>query len=528
MTGFDVNGGALLAHSAGSASQGDNFASLAHLLEQAGVSHDCFGPLFFFFENTYTETLRECQGMANKAAGYLREISTAVADTATSYGATEADNTTGLASIEGPTIGSLGELEGAGAATRKTDFQQASAYGSSWAENSYKVADQVKDPGDPPEMAFAAFNARMEQIQTVMSPGQAFIDNGLGWLISIVISPLVNLVLEPALGDPEQMRATAKGWEKVTDWLDKVGDREEARASATGDAWQGEAADAFRTEMTEFADGARALGGDIAGLTSVLETAADIFDTFVQVVVDIIQELVLGLIIEWLAALAASWITFGSSTAVATGLTASQVAITSSRLGKQVAQQAQRLKPLFTQLEDLLKLVRGGKLSKVMDVASQQRGAMVGRRVLGSNPITKSAASFDNMRDATKAKDKAQAVLDKAIDSGDAKKIEKAREGLSDAETRVDNATARRTVSGHNVFGKAATGEQALAQQAVQAGLGYLGLSGTTTVGTAVVRGTLENVPGAALEWGVGQAYDYAEDPSTEEERKAAQERGFS
>ncbi|MBM7771192.1 uncharacterized protein YukE [Actinokineospora baliensis] len=528
MTGFDVNGGALLAHSAGSASQGDNFASLAQLLEQAGVSHDCFGPLFFYFENTYTETLRECQGMANKAAGYLREISAAVADTATAYGATEADNTTGLASIEGPTIGSIGELEGAGAATRKTDFQQASAYGSSWAENSYKVADQVKDPGDPPEMAFAAFNARMEQIQTVMSPGQAFIDNGLGWLISIVISPLVNLVLEPALGDPEQMRATAKGWEKVTDWLDKVGDREEARATATGEAWQGEAADAFRTEMTEFADGARALGGDIAGLTSVLETAADIFDTFVQVVVDIIQELVLGLIIEWLAALAASWITFGSSTAVATGLTATQCAITTSRLGKKVAGLANELKPLFTRLEQLLVWVRKGKLSKVMDVASQNRSTMVGRRVLGSNPITKTAASFDNMRDATKAKDKATKALDKALESGNETKIDKAREGLVAAETRVDNAMTKRTVSGHNVFGKNATAEQAVAQHAVSTGLGYLGLTGTTNVGRAVVSGTLENAPGAALEWGVGKAYDHAQDPSTEDERKAAQERGFS
>ncbi|MFC5112172.1 hypothetical protein, partial [Kibdelosporangium philippinense] len=35
-------------------------------------------------------------------------------------------------------------------------------------------------------------------------------------------------------------------------------------------------------------------------------------------------------------------------------------------------------------------------------------------------------------------------------------------------------------------------------------------------------------LPGAAVEWGAKQAYDYAEDRSTDEERKAAQQRGFS
>ncbi|GLZ40653.1 WXG100 family type VII secretion target [Actinokineospora sp. NBRC 105648] len=526
MTGFGVGGGALLAHSEGSHKQSENLAGLASLLEQARVSDDCFGPLFFYFKDKYADSLQECQGMAKQAAAYLEEISGAVRDTATAYGATESDNASGLADID-TGVGDLGKLNHAGDADRKSDFTQASTYGSSWADAGYNAA--TADASDPPAAAFAAFNARVEQIQLVTSPGQAFIDNGLGWLISIVISPLVNLVLEPALGDPEQMRSTAKGWQDVADWLNTVADHEDTRAQSTGPAWQGAAGDAFRAQMTEFGDGARAMSGDIDEIAGVLETAATIFDTFVQVVVDIIQELVLGLIIEWLAALAASWITFGASAGVATGLTATQSALTATRLGQKVAKLAHQLKPLITKLEDLLKGLRGGKLSGVMDKASQLRGAKVIGRRIKANPITNTASAFDNTRDAQRALDKANEAMDAARATGNSAKIREVEDGvLAAANKKMRNAADRRTTSTHTRFGKDATGEEALAQQVVKAGLGYLGPTGTTRTGTAVWRGTLENVPGAAVEWGAGEVYDHAADPSTPEERKAAQQRGFT
>lgn len=485
MTGFGVGTGALLAHSEGSQGQSQNFAGLAGLLEQARVSDDCFGPMFPYFKDKYYETLQECQSMAKQAQDYLEQVSQALKDTAAAYGGTEADNSTGLSNVNTDVpMGSLGELNGAGNSTRRNDFEQAAGYGSSWADAYLDAESQVKDPGTPVEAAFAAFNARMEQIDAVTGPGQAFVDNGLGFLISIVISPLVEVILEPAIGDPEQMRSTGKGWEQVADWLDQVGQRERERAEATKAAWEGEAGDAFRGEMAEFGEGATALGGDVRSLKTVLDTAADIFDTFVQVVVDIIQELVIGLIIEWLAALAASWITFGASTAAAAGLTATQVAITGTRLGTKVANLMHKLKPLLTQLERLLVLLRSGRFGQLL-ARSQKLGKLpfVGKAFNRNNPLLAAAHSYDG--------------------------------NLA-------------TTSAHNVFRAAATGEEALAQRAVTYGLGYLGLGGTTDKATAVFRGTLENVPGAAVEWGANRAYEHAQDPSSAEERQAAQERGFT
>ncbi|SMC72584.1 WXG100 family type VII secretion target [Kibdelosporangium aridum] len=540
MTGFGVDGAQLLAHGQGSIKQSENFAGLEKLLEQARVSDDCFGPLFFYFKDKYFESLMECQTMAKQAGTYLQQISDSVTQTAEAYGATEANNKAGLADV-GNGVGDLGDLNSAGDSTRKGYWDQVGAYGSSWSKAKQDVTAQLKDPGSPPEAAFAAFNARMEQLKAVASPGQSLVDNGLGWLISIVISPIVNYILEPAIGDPEQMRSTAKGWENVADWLKGVGDAEDKRSQATAAIWEGEAAEKFRAEMKEFGDGTRAMSGDISNLKGILETAATIFDTFVEVCIDIIQELVLGLIIEWLAALAASWITAGASVAAASAMTAGQVTITGSRLAKKINDLRKKLAQLINKLEEIIKALRNGKVlknvpflkkyaddvPKTIDKMSEKRGTFaIGGQIKG-NPVTNLASSTDNMNDARKALDKAEDVLAKT-DPADKKKYDAAEQAVKDAQQKVVNATDRRTVSTNRWVKTKAHGDEALAQGLIKTTLGYLAGGGTTNTTKAVFSGVLENVPGAAVEWGAGQAYDHAQDPSTDEERKAAQQRGFT
>ncbi|RSM78665.1 hypothetical protein DMH04_32900 [Kibdelosporangium aridum] len=540
MTGFGVDAAQLLAHGQGSVKQSENFAGLEKLLEQARVSDDCFGPLFFYFKDKYFESLMECQGMAKQAGTYLQQISDSVTQTAEAYGATEANNKAGLANV-GNGVGDLGDLNSAGDSTRKDYWDQAAAYGSSWSKAKQDVTAQLKDPGSPPEASFAAFNARMEQLKAVASPGQSLVDNGLGWLISIVISPIVNYILEPAIGDPEQIRSTAKGWENVAEWLKGVGAAEDKRSQATAAIWEGEAAEKFRAEMKEFGDGTRAMSGDIANLKGILETAATIFDTFVEVCIDIIQELVLGLIIEWLAALAASWITAGASVAAASAMTAGQVAYTGTRVSRMIIKLRGQLASLINKLEEIIKALRNGKMlknvpflkkyaddvPKTIDKMSEKRGTFaIGGQIKG-NPVTNLASSTDNMNDARKALDKAEDVLAKT-DPADEKKWRAAKEAVEEAQQKVVNATDRRTVSTNRWVKTTAHGDEALAQGLIKTTLGYLAGGGTTNTTKAVFSGMLENVPGAAVEWGAGQAYDHAQDPSTDEERKAAQQRGFT
>lgn len=555
MTGFVVDGPQLLAHGEGSARQSENFTGLERLLEQARVSDDCFGPLFFYFKDKYYDSLLECQGMAKQAAAYLTHISDTVKQTAEAYGATEANNATGLANVDKGT-GTLSDLNNAGNDTRKGYWGQTSAYGSSAAKAWMDVTDQVKDPGSPPEAAFATFNGRMEVLKTVAAPSQALVDNLLGFLISLVFSPIVNWVLEPALGDPEQMRSTADGWEKVAEWLNTIADHEDNRTAATAAIWEGEAAEKFRAEMTEFGNGARAMSGDISNIKGLLETAATIFDTFVEVCVDILQEFVLGLIIEWLAALAASWITAGASTAAASAATGVESAVTAGRLATKVEDLRKKLKRVFEQLEKILVSLRNGKLSEiaehipgggktfvqsvtkhipdsktipqVVDKLRDLRQVPGIKNTVTGNPVTGILSQTGNAKKAQKGIKDAQRGLAAARRSGDPQKLENAKETMEKARKNLKGLDARNTRSSNNYIGDDAKDSEALAQSAMKIGLGYLAGGGTTDEIKAVFRGVLENVPGAAVEWGAGQVYDKGQDPSTAEERKAAQQRGFS
>ncbi|MFC3897050.1 WXG100 family type VII secretion target [Lentzea rhizosphaerae] len=487
MTGFQVQGGALTAHSAGSKEAAGHFGQLATLLEQARVSDDCFGPLGELLAFKYFEGLQECQDMANKAKGFLEGVSERTEQTAQTYRDVEDAIHQGLQKLTssgGP--GSLADLNSAGNAGRKSDFEQNASYGSSWMSTS----GDISRASSPPDVAIAAVNARMEQLQFVMSPGQSFIDNGLGFLIGIVISPIVELVLEPAIGDPEQMRSTATGWGKVADWVKSTGEHEKTRAAATSQPWTGQAGDKFRQQMDEFGAGAEAFSNEIRGLQQMLELAADLFDAFVEICIDILQELVMGLIIEWLAALAASWITAGASVGAAGAATAAQVGGTMARLGMKVKQLLGKLKPLIEQLEKMLVKLRNGPLKKLVEKAEGLRdGNMAEKwlmRQVDANPLAK--------------------ILTKADPATMASK--------------TGNRFAGR-------FGVDGAGADSLTTNLTEAGLRMAGMSGTTHVPTAITNGVMENAPGLAMEQGIKYGYNKGQDPSSDEERSDAMNRGF-
>lgn len=528
---------ALTAHSQGSEGVSQHLDQLSSLLEQARVSDDCFGPIGELLAFAYFDSLEECRDLAKQAGGFMSHISSAVRDCAEDYqemDRTQADDL-GKIDLSGMRVSgggpaSLGAVNGAGG-PGKSYLEQTAEYGSSAASTSGDLARA----DNPPDVAIATVNARMEQLQMVTSPGQSFMDNGLGFLVSLVISPLVEFVLEPAIGDPEQMRSTGKGWEQVAEWLEKLGEQEKQRAEATKPLWEGQAGDAFRKQLDEFSGGAGAFASEVRGLTQILNMAADIFDMFVEMAIDIIQELVIGLIIEWIAALAASWITAGSSVAAASGLTASQVAITGTRLGTKVAELLHKLKPLVTKLEELLKQLRSGPLRKVVEKMNDLRGGNMAQqwvaRQIDANPIAKMVTRGDTkpLRQAEDAVEEARQAVAEGRDG--------ARGRLADAVAQADEARANIASTTGNRFARqvsmsgdleSATGEQALATNLTQAGLGAMGLSGEHRWQDAVLHEGGQAVVQEGVEQGVKFGYDKAQDPSSADERDAATERGFS
>ncbi|MEU4669941.1 WXG100 family type VII secretion target [Amycolatopsis sp. NPDC023774] len=491
-SGFKIEPVALTAHASGSKEAAGHFGSLAQLLQQARVSDDCFGPLGELMAYKYFDSLQECQDLADQAKTFLEAIADKTTLAAQAYQGHEdatTDAVTGLGkelADGGSGAGSLSDVNHAGDAGRKSYLEQHGGYGSSWLSTS----TEVSQASSPPDVAIAAVHTRMEQIQLVTSPGQSLLDNGLGFLIGIVISPLVEFVLEPAIGDPEQMRSTAQGWAQVAQWLDSVGEHERKRADLTKEPWEGAGEDAFRKQMGEFAEGAGAFADEARGLQQILELAADLFDAFVEIVIDILQELVMGLIIEWLAALAASWITAGASVGAAGAATTGEVAVTGGRLGMKVKQLLGKLKPLIEELEKILQKLRTGPLKKVVErVESLRNGNFLEKRVadmIDKNPLAK--------------------ILTKAD----------AATGASRTGNRFANA-----------LGVGENGANALTTNLTETGLRLAGMSGTSSVGKAAWRGSAGNIAEQGIEQGVKYGYHQSQTEG-EDERREATDRGFS
>ncbi|MEV0698203.1 hypothetical protein AB0I53_09825 [Saccharopolyspora sp. NPDC050389] len=371
-----------------------------------------------------------------------------------------------------------------GDSTRKNWAEQTLTRGSSIAGATSDLKDaaantnggSLADGSAAPEWTSAVIAARQEQMDLLSNPGQALLDNGLGFLVSIVMTPLIEIA-EQAIGDPEQMRATGKGWEEVAKWLDSVAEQEPQRAEATAGTWVGQDGDAFRKQMTEFGDGTKALAQDVRGLKETLDGIADMFDMFVEMVINILTELIISLIIQWLAALAASWITAGASVGAAGATTTASVGITGGRIATQVAKVQAQLFKWLKKLEELLNKMRGkGGLQKFL-----------ANRVSKSKEITN-----------------------------------------PDGTTGFTSKTSNLFMGRH---GMGKTGEEALAANIGGKVIGEV-LGGKASLGKAALSGVVETVEGQAIKEIPKQMYDQANQrisgQLSPEESKAAQEKGFS
>lgn len=206
----------------------------------------------------------------------------------------------------------------------------------------------------------------------------------------------------------------------------------------------------------------------------------------------------MGLIIEWLAALAASWITAGASMGAAGVATTAQVTGTMARLGMKVKQLLGKLMPLIKKLEDLLQKLRKGPLKKLVEKA-------------------------EGLREGNKA----EQFLMRRVDSSPlAKIVTKANTKIEDGADAASMAskTANRFAKRFGVDGE---GADALTTNLAETGLRMAGMSGTTRVPTAATNAIIENAPGIAVEQGIKYGYNEGQDPSSDEERAEAMNRGF-
>jgi uncharacterized protein YukE len=373
MTDFAVHPSALRAKASYDEQRAEVIEGLKQNIEQAKTTEDCFGLIGMNagFATGYDDMVKHVQENVGNAADYLRGAAARLDACAEQYTVYEdglveafgkgqealAENTFSTAS---PWSASTPEVDvvdsGKGVVEAVGDFQNASSL---------------------PEIFVAGVGLKRDVDDLLSHPLQGFWDNGLGFLVEWCMYPLRPL-FEQVTGDPDQMRTTGAGWEKMAGFLRQMADADASEQEGLLQYWEGKSADAQNKEKTEFQDGLRALADCCVQLKEHLNQIADFFEGLWDILVDIVRELVESLIITWLAALATSAISFGSSVAAAWSVSVARFSVTLSKILMQISKALKWLVKALKWLKELKKAITEA-------LKAQSLLVRLGARALGVN-----------------------------------------------------------------------------------------------------------------------------------------------
>jgi len=421
---FTVNPGALVAKAGYDEQRAGVIDGLKQQITKARTTEDCFGLIGMNagFATGYDDMVDNVEENVGKAAEYLFGAADQLNATAEDYSFFE----TSWADAFDQTSAALSDrtfstVDPGAAATPKVDSVDAGK----------KVVDSVGDFQDAsslPAIFVAGVGLKRDVDDLLAHPMQSFWDNGLGFLVEWCMYPLRPL-FEQVTGDPDQMRATGAGWEKMAGFVNQLADADAAEQASLQAFWEGDAAGAQDKQKQEFQAGLRSLADCCMQLKEHLGQVADFFEGLWDILVDIVRETIEGLIITWLAALATSAISFGSSVAAAWSVTVARFSVTLSKILMQISKALKWLVKALKYLKEIQKAIR--ELIK-----AQSLMVRVGLRALG---VQRNLKYLDPA-----------ALLVKGVTG---------LTGMKPGRTALDSGTDLATDTGLQEAGEAATGE---------------------------------------------------------------------
>lgn len=370
---FRTNPGALRAKAGYDEDRAAVIEGLKQQIAKARTTEDCFGLIGMnagFFTG-YNEMVDNVEENVGKAADYLHSAAERLAADADDYAGLD-DGWAGLFNQGTQALSSttFGTVSAAQAATPEVDV-------ASTAGDAKDAITNFQDASSLPEVFVAGVSVKREVDDLLSHPMQSFWDNGLGFLVEWCMYPFRPL-FEQVTGDPDQMRATGAGWQRMSEFVVSLADADATEQQALLTYWDGQAAKAQDTQKREFQDGLRALADCCVQLKQHLDQVADFFEGLWDILVDIVREFVEGLIITWLAALATSAISFGSSVAAAWATSAARLSVTLSRILMQISKALRWLVKALKYLKELQKAIK--ELIKAQSLITK-----IGLRAIGAN-----------------------------------------------------------------------------------------------------------------------------------------------
>jgi hypothetical protein len=358
---------------------------LKQQIAKARATEDCFGLIGMnagFFTG-YDDMVTDVEENVGKAAEYLRSAADRLNASADQYGQID----TGWAGVFDKTTDALSD-----STFSKTDPGTAANPKFDSTSPVDKTRDAIgnfQDASSLPEVFVAGVQVKREADQLLAHPMKGFWDNGLGFLVEWCMMPFRPL-FEQVTGDPDQMRATGNGWQKMSQFVNQLADADAKEQEGLLKHWDGEAAKAQNTQKTEFQDGLRALANTCLQLQDHLNQVADFFEGLWDILVDIVREFVEGLIITWLAALATSALSFGASVAAAWATSAARISVTLSRILMQISKALRWLVRMLDKIKTLANMVKNWTKAQSFLVRR-------GLKMAGVTPIVNNLARYGPM-----------------------------------------------------------------------------------------------------------------------------------
>lgn len=233
------------------------------------------------------------------------------------------------------------------------------------------LSDAASLASDHGALAFSidGVSAGLDALSTTLDPFGAIASAGVGWLLNHVA--FLREPIDELTGNAAAIQAASMTWANVARQLTAAAD-EYASALDTVGSWTGAAADDYRAAAKDYMTLLTALSAQCQSTADGVEVAGVLVGTERALVYDAIASFVGRCVVEAIAALAASWFTFGSSIAafvalvdVDASIQAEKTALEIGKLMKQVGSLTRKLDGISQHFDEVGTAIAraGGKLN---------------------------------------------------------------------------------------------------------------------------------------------------------------------
>ncbi|MDT8914614.1 hypothetical protein [Amycolatopsis sp. PS_44_ISF1] len=184
----------------------------------------------------------------------------------------------------------------------------------------------------------------LDLLGAAMDPLGTLASAGVGWLIEHI--SFLKDGLDQLAGNPEAVTAKATTWENVSKQLAQSAEAYDQAAAKVAPEFQGQGGQAYQDTAKGYAATLRGASGQAHAAGIGMNVAAALVGTERGLIRDMISSFVGELIVKGLAALAASWCTFGGTIAAFIADTVVEGGILAEKIGTRIAKVVEQLEKL--------------------------------------------------------------------------------------------------------------------------------------------------------------------------------------